>query len=192
VLNAGGERERISYVNLRTLAALNPAVLEVTGHSRYEIERVPGREDAAIRLIAQGGSVKGTPSRTDSDHTLRGTKKIVADEREVLVARGRGDGRLVIFVPEVASGVTTNMVLLHVVLHARLGADRMRRVLDGYRRRLTSLASAVIESDSTFDDQQLGEISVEALLTTPIGILADMWDATRREQLRILPWTGVA
>jgi hypothetical protein len=59
----------------------------------------------------------------------------------------------------------------------------MRRVLDGYRRRLNSLASAVIESDSTFDDQQLGEISVEALLTTPIGVLADRWDATRREQL---------
>ncbi len=185
VLNAGGERARLSYVNLRTLAALNPAVLEVVGHSRYEIERVPGREDAAIRLIEQGGSVKGTPSRTDSDHTLRGTKKIVADEREVLVARGRGDGRLVIFVPEVSSGVTTNMVLLHVVLHERLEADRMRRVLDGYRRRLSSLASAVIESDSPFDDRQLGEISVEALLTTPIGILADTWDASRREQLPV-------
>ncbi|MBV8997757.1 MAG: SIS domain-containing protein [Solirubrobacterales bacterium] len=184
VLDAGGERERLSYVNLRILAALNPAVLEVTGHSRYEIERVPGREDA-IRLIERGGSVKGTPSRTDSDHTLRGTKKIVADEREVLVARGRGDGRLVIFVPEVASGVTTNMVLLHIVLHERLGADRMRRVLDGYRQRLTSLANAVIESDNPFDDQRLGEISVEALLTTPIGILADMWDATRRERLTV-------
>lgn len=190
VLNAGGERERLSYVNLRTLAALNPAVLEVTGHSRYAIERIPGRADAGIRLIEQGGSVEGMRSRTDSDHTLRGTKRIVADEREVLVARGRGDGRLVIFVPEVAAGVTTNMVLLHVVLHERLEADRMRRVLEGYRRRLSSLASAVIESDSTFDDQQLSEISVEALLTTPIGVLADMWDTTKGERLTLAGGTG--
>src|SRR5205814_1472526 len=38
-LNAGGERERLSYVNLRTLAALDAAVLEVTGYSRYHIEK---------------------------------------------------------------------------------------------------------------------------------------------------------
>ena len=185
VLNAGCERERLSYVNLRTLAALNPAVLEVTGYSRYEIRGDPAREEAAIRLIEQAGSVKGTRSRTDTDHTLRGTKKTVADERDVLVARGRSDGRLVVFIPEVASGVTTNLVLLHVVLHDRLDADRMRRVLDGYRRRLSSLASAVIESDNIFDEQQLGDISVEALLTTPIGELADMWDVAGREPLTV-------
>jgi glucosamine--fructose-6-phosphate aminotransferase (isomerizing) len=185
VLNAGCERERLSHVNLRTLAALNPAVLAVTGYSRYEIQGDPARVEAAIRLIEQGGSVKGTRSRTDSDHALRGTKKIVAEERDVLVARGRSDGRLVVFIPEVASGVTTNMVLLHVVLHDRLEAGRMRRVLDGYRRRLSSLASAVIESDSIFDEQQLGDISVEALLTTPIGVLADMWDVGGREPLTV-------
>lgn len=178
VLRAGGERERLSYLNLRTLAALDPAILEVSGYSRYQIESDPERREASIALIDQGGSVKGARSRTDSDHTLRGHKKIVADEREVLVARGRSDGRLVIFVPEVSAGATTHMVLLHVVLHDRLEANYARRVLDGYRRRLSSLASAVIESEGAFDEQRLGDIDVETLLIAPISVLADRWDTS--------------
>lgn len=185
VLSAGGERERLSYLNLRTLAALDPAVLEVSGYSRYQIESTPDRREASITLIDQGGSVKGAPSRTDSDHTLRGHKKIVADEREVLVARGRSDGRLVIFVPEASAGVTTNMVLLHVTLHDRLEANYARRVLDGYRRRLSSLASAVIEGEGTFDEQRLGDIDVETLLTAPISVLADRWDTSRPEPVSV-------
>lgn len=178
VLSAGGERERLSYLNLQTLAALDAAVLEVTGYSRYELETDPDRQATSIRLVDQGGSVKGTRSRTDLDHTLRGHKKMVAEEREVLIARGRSDERLVVFVPEVAGGVTTNMVLLHVVLHERLEANHMRRVLDGYRRRLNALANAVIESEEAFDAHRLGDVDVETLLTKPISALADLWQVT--------------
>jgi glucosamine--fructose-6-phosphate aminotransferase (isomerizing) len=175
VLSAGAERERLSYLNLRTLAALDPAVREVTGYSRYEIEWDPERQEASITLVDQGGSVTGAGSRTESDHTLRGTKKVVAEEREVFVARGRNDGRLVIFVPEVSAGLTSNMVLLHVVLQDRLEPNHMRRLLDGYRRRLSPLMNAVIESEGTFDDQRLGDIDLETLLTEPISVLADRW-----------------
>ena len=175
ILGAGADRERLSYANLRALVALDPAVREVTGYSRYQIERDSDGVDASITLVDQGGSVKGAGSRTESDHRLRGTKKMVAEQRAVLVARGRNDGRLVVFVPEVSAGVTTNIVLLHVALHDRLGANHMRRVLDAYRRRFGSLTSAVIEREGTFDDQKLGEIDVETLLTEPISVLADRW-----------------
>jgi hypothetical protein len=35
--------------------------------------------------------------------------------------------------------------------------------------------SAVIESEGGFDDERLGEIDVEALLTEPISVLANRW-----------------
>jgi glutamine---fructose-6-phosphate transaminase (isomerizing) len=175
VLEAGGERDRLSYLNLRTLAAIDGAVAQVTGFTRYVIDRPAASGELSITTVRQGGSASGIRSRTESDHTLRGTKKVVAEQREVLVARGRGDGRLVVFVPEVASGVTTGMTLLHVILHDRLEAGRMRRVLDGYRRRLSALASAVIETEETFDEELLSRIPVDALLTQPVTVLADMW-----------------
>ncbi len=191
VIEAGGAREGLTYLNLRTLAALNLAVSEVTGYSRYQIERSPERHEASIAMVASGGSVEGAHSRTRTDPMLRGTKKLVAEEREVLIARGRGDGRLVAFVPEVTAGRTTGMVLLHIRLHERLDPKRMRRVLDGYRHRLAALTSAVIESESNFDEQRLETIGVESLLTSPINILADAWvqpDATiSRADTAVIP-----
>jgi glucosamine--fructose-6-phosphate aminotransferase (isomerizing) len=175
VLEAGGAREQLSYVNLRTLAALDAAVAEVTGYSRYRIERAGEKE--SIVVVDQGGSAAGLRSRTDVDPRLRGTKSVVASEREVLIARGRSDGRLVVFVPEVSAGITTGLLLLHVVLLDRLETRRMRRVLDGYRGRLRALASAVLESENSFEEERLAQIPVDALLTEPISILADVWSA---------------
>ena len=62
---------------------------------------------------------------------LLGTKRRVASEKEVLVARGRSDGRTVIMVPEVKGGQCTGITLLHVRFHDRLPAWAMRGVLQG-------------------------------------------------------------
>ena len=175
ILEAGADRGRLSYVNLRTLAALDLAVAEVKGFTRYRIDRVPNSQEMSIAVVDQGGEARGLRSRTESDPSLRGTKKLVAEEREVLVARGRSDGRMVVFVPEVSAGVTTGLTLLHVGLHERLDVGRTRRVLDGYRRRLTTLTSAVRETESSFDEERLARLTLDVLLTEPVSILADEW-----------------
>ena len=61
-------------------------------------------------------SAGSSRSRTADDPELRGTKRWVAVERTVLVARGRSDGRTVIIVPEVKDGEPTGLTLLHVRL----------------------------------------------------------------------------
>jgi glucosamine--fructose-6-phosphate aminotransferase (isomerizing) len=175
VLQAGAAREHLSYGNLRTLATLDGAVAEVTGFTRYRIDKRPASTDVMVTVIDQGGVSNELRSRVKRDDRLRGTKRLVADERLVLVARGRSDGRLVIFVPEVNGGVTTELTLLHVRFHDRVAAARMRRVLDGYRRRLAALSSAVTETESAFDESRLGELPVWMLLTESIDNLADLW-----------------
>ncbi|MDQ6605423.1 MAG: glucosamine-6-phosphate synthase, partial [Actinomycetota bacterium] len=175
ILEAGAARGRLSYVNLRTLAALDLAVAEVKGYTRYRIDRLPESEEMSIAVVDQGGEARGLRSRTESDPSLRGTKKLVTEEREVLVARGRSDGRMVVFVPEVSAGITTGLTLLHVGLHERLDVGRTRRVLDGYRRRLTTLTNAVRETESSFDEEQLARLPLDVLLTEPVSILADQW-----------------
>ncbi len=175
ILEAGAARGRLSYVNLRTLAALDLAVAEVKGYTRYRIDLLPDSQEMSIAVVDQGGEARGLRSRTESDPSLRGTKRLVAEEREVLVARGRSDGRMVVFVPEVSAGITTGLTLLHVALHERLDVGRTRRVLDGYRRRLTTLTNAVRETESSFDEQRLAHLPLDVLLTEPVSILADQW-----------------
>src|SRR6266540_799463 len=158
LLEAGAAREQIAYGSLRAVAELDPAVAAVTGFTRYRLS--------------------GDPS-SDGDHRLRGTKQRVAAERQVLAARGRGDGRSFVLVPQVKGDHVTGLVLLHVELRDRLPAARMRRVLEGYRGRLAELRSAVTETEPAFEESLLGELPVARLLTEPIEVLADHWSGRR-------------
>ncbi|MET0145290.1 MAG: SIS domain-containing protein [Ilumatobacteraceae bacterium] len=169
VLDAGAGRDVLSYRTLKVLADLDPAVVEVTGFTRYGID---GR---TISIVDRGGISNQLASRVDRTPVLVGTKRRVASEREVLVARGRRDGRTVIFVPEVKANTSTGITLLHVRFHERLDAATMRSVLVGYDRRYDRLVDWVTETEGDFDERLLGELPVDELLIEPISDAADHW-----------------
>jgi glucosamine--fructose-6-phosphate aminotransferase (isomerizing) len=170
VLSTGAPRDNLSYSTVRALADLSPAVAEVLGHTRY---RLDGLE--AIAVVDRGGIATRITSRTASVPSLTGSKRRVAGERRVLAARGRHDGRTVVFVPEVAAGATVGITLLHVRFEESLPAPAARSVLQGYRNRYSELRDAVTETEPAFDEDRLAEIAVVDLLTAPIGDLADHW-----------------
>jgi len=169
VLDAGAGRDVLSYRTMKVLADLDAAVAEVAGYTRY------GIDGDTISVVDRGGISRHLTSRVERNGELLGTKRRVAAEREVLVAVGRRDGRTVIFVPEVKSGETTGITLLHVVFHQRLPANEMRGVLQGYDRRYDRLVDWVTETEGAFDETLLGELSVADLLIGPISDTADHW-----------------
>jgi glucosamine--fructose-6-phosphate aminotransferase (isomerizing) len=175
VLAAGATRDGLSYRVLRTLVDLDPAVLGVTGFTRYRIDGDPDSDDARIGVVDRGGIAMQLQSRTDRNPSLRDTKATVAVEREVFVTRGRSDGRNIMIVPEVKSNQTVGLVLLHLELEDRLAPDVARGVLQGYRHRYTALRGAVTETEPSFDDAVLAEVPVVDLLVLPISTLADRW-----------------
>jgi glucosamine--fructose-6-phosphate aminotransferase (isomerizing) len=175
VLATGARRDHLAYRTLRTLAALDPAVAEVTGYTRYRIEGAPATA-ATIHVLDRGGSASGLRSRTDNDPTLRGTKRRAADSREVIVAVGRSDGRTVVIVPEIKGSQVTGIDLLHVRLTDRLPPETARQVLSGYGpNRYAAIVDAVTETSPTFDDTLLSTVPVSDLLTQPVYSLADRW-----------------
>ena len=169
-LATGAPRDSLSYSTIRALADLSPAVAEVLGHTRYRLDGLQG-----IAVVDQGGIATQITSRTASVPSLTGSKRRVAGERRVLAARGRHDGRTVVFVPEVAAGVTVGITLLHVRFEDSLPAPVARSVLQGYRNRYSELRDAVTETEPAFDEDRLAEIPAVDLLTSPIGDLADHW-----------------
>jgi glucosamine--fructose-6-phosphate aminotransferase (isomerizing) len=175
VLAAGTTRDRIGYKALRTLAELDPAVVEVTGFSRYQVEGDVAAGTASITRVDSGGIAAGLASRTDSDRTLKGTKRRAAFEREVTVSRGARDGRTIVIVPEVKDGSVTGITLVHVQFHDRLDAAVTRRVLTGYRNRYNALVDAVTETESSFRDEVLAETDLVDLLVEPVYVLARRW-----------------
>jgi len=172
-MTAGAPRDRLSYRALRTLVALEPAVIDVIGYTRYRIEG-DVETDATIQVLDRGGIARDIPSRTDSNPVLRGTKHRAAFEREVTVGRGR-DGRTVIHIPEVKDAQTTGLTLLHCRFHDLLDAGAMRGVMQGYRGRYGALKDAVTETEPSFRDDLLGDVDVVGLLTQPVYVLAEHW-----------------
>jgi len=176
LLAAGAGRDRLAYRTLKVLADLDPAVDAVVGYTRYAIEGDPaGASGATITIVDRGGLSRDVTSRVERNSQLLGTKRRVASEKEVLVARGRSDGRTVIFVPEVKGGTCTGITLLHVRFHERLAAATMRGVLQGYDRRYDRLVDWVTETEGTFRDDLLADLSVADLLILPISDAADHW-----------------
>ncbi len=175
VLAAGAPRERLGYTTLRSLAALDPAVESVVGFTRYAIEGDPADGTATIEIVDRGGVSLSVPSRVDRNPQLQGTKRRVAMERELLVARGRSDGRTVLMVPEVKGSQCTGITLVHAVFAERLPAPVARAVLQGWDRRYDRLVDWVTETEGGFRDDLLAEIPVIDLLTVPVSDLAELW-----------------
>jgi glucosamine--fructose-6-phosphate aminotransferase (isomerizing) len=175
VLAAGAPRDGLSYRALRTLVDLDPAVLEVTGYTRYRIEGDLERDRATLDVVDKGGLARGLVSRAESDPELRGTKHRVATQREVTAVRGRRDGRTLVIVPEVKHNETIGLTLLHVRFAEHLAPESMRAVLQGYQGRYGALKDAVTETEPTFDDGLLATIPVVDLLTEPVYVLAERW-----------------
>lgn len=175
LMAAGTPRDRLSYQNLRTLASLDPAVASVLGHIRYGIEGSAEDDDAQLVIVDRGGVAAELPSRVDRDPSLRGSKHLVAVERQILVTRGRRDGRLIAIVPEIKDKQAVGITLLHLQLEESLDANVARGVLQGYRNRYSGLRDFVTETEPTFREDLLGTVPVPDLLVLPITQLAEHW-----------------
>jgi glucosamine--fructose-6-phosphate aminotransferase (isomerizing) len=175
VLAAGASRDALSYRTLRTLVALDPAVEQVVGFTRYRIEGDLDGDAASVHVVDRGGISVDLRSRTDTDPRLVGTKHRVATQREVTVGRGRHDGRTFVIVPELKDNETVGLTLLHARFVPNLTAAVARTVLQGYQGRYGALRDAVTETVPAFDDSVLAGIDLVDLLTQPVYVLADRW-----------------
>ncbi len=169
VMSRGAGRDVVSYRSLKVLAALDVAVAAVIGATRYSIV------GDVVSVIDRDGVAVDLSSRVDNDPVLSGTKRYVAEQKEVLVARGRRDGRTVILVPETKAGVCNGITLLHVDFHEHISVDDARTCLQGYDNRYERLVDWVTETEGSFDESKLSEVLVADLLISPISESANHW-----------------
>jgi len=175
VLEAGAPRDGLSYRVLKVVASLDPAVAKVVGFTRYRIDGDPSTDHLTVSIVDKGGVAREITSSVEHGGRLVGTKHRVVSEGNVLVARGRRDGRTVVFVPETKGSRVVGLTLLHVVFHDRLPSATMKSILQGYDNRYERLKDWVMETEGTFREDRLGEMSVADLLILPISDAADMW-----------------
>ncbi|HVS16065.1 MAG TPA: SIS domain-containing protein [Thermoanaerobaculia bacterium] len=175
LLDTGVDRAALAYADLRALSTLDGVVERVTGYTRYRLEGDPHADDCLVRVVGSGGIARDLPSRTRANPLLKGTKRRVAIERRLLVARGQSDGRTFVLLPEVEGGRVRGLALIHVQLADCADAATLRAVLGGYRDRYSELRDAVMETESRFSDELLARTPVVDLLTRPAEEIALRW-----------------
>ena len=175
MLEAGTPRERISYKNLRYLAALDATIKSISGFIRYAVEGDVQSSTAQVHVIDRGGIAYDLISRTDRDPKLKGSKHLVASQQEVTITRGRHDQRIIILVPEIKDKETVGITLLHVELESHLSEQAARHVMEGYKDRFTAISDYVTETEPTFRADILASIPVADLLIAPIEELLSYW-----------------
>ena len=175
VLAAGAPRDRLGYRALRTLVALDPAVDDVIGFTRYRIDGDATADQAIIAVVDRGGIGRDLPSRTERNPPAGHEAPRRGRARGAWSARGRSDGRTLVFVPEVKGSRRTGITLLHVRCLDRLARRRRLAACSRATRRYGALVDAVTETEPTFRDDLLGSIDVVDLLTESIQRLADRW-----------------
>ena len=154
VLAAGAARDALSYRALRTLVALDPAVEQVTGFTRYRIEGDLDADDATIHVVDRGGISVDLRSRTDDDPAPAWVRS--TGSRRSARSRWRAAGATaarVVIVPEVKDNETVGLTLLH----ARFADAAPRRRRAHACSRATRVATARCATRSprpspTFDD----------------------------------------
>ena len=175
VIKSGIPREGISYQNLRNLASLDMAVESTLGFIRYSIEGNPKEDNSQLHVLEKGGIARDLTSRTERDPKLRGSKHLVALQQDVMITRGRHDGRTIIVIPEVKDKQSVGLTLIHVQLREYLPEQAARQVLEGYKQKYTRISDYITETEPTFRSDILATIKVEDLLLKPVENLAEFW-----------------
>ena len=161
-------RDRLTYKTLRTLADLDPAVAEVTGWIRYELDGDPEDGEVPVAVVDRGGIALDIPSRTERGRRLRGTKHTVALERQVFVTRGREDGRTIVIVPETKDDRATGITLLHVRFHDHLAVARRPRRAPGLPQPLGGAARRGARDRADLPRRPARRVPTADLLVAPI------------------------
>ena len=175
LIDAGLERDTLTFGVIRILLALDEMVGNITGHTRYAIDSTSDKSQQTINVVEQVGSAKNLVSRVNSNHGLRGTKSLVAREQTVWVAKGKSDGRNVILIPEIKRSHCVGITILHIEINDNLDLSARKNILEGYKQKLFAIRDSVTETEETFDELKLLDTDIMELLTEPVAILSQLW-----------------
>jgi glucosamine--fructose-6-phosphate aminotransferase (isomerizing) len=115
-------------------------------------------------------------SRVEQSNLLMGAKKTIVGTGHVYVGRGKTDGAPIMIVPLLGDGAgVKNLLLVHILYNESLSLPEKIDVL-GYR--FNDLRNLINEYNLPWDDRYLSSISLEALFSEPVEIIAGQIKST--------------
>jgi glucosamine--fructose-6-phosphate aminotransferase (isomerizing) len=161
----GFETGQLSTANVVVLRRLQEVVGAINGTTLYRIAglNLLGKpvDTSTIALEHKAGSSALLPSRVESDTRLRGTKRIIVQNGNVFIGKGRRDQRSILVIPLMSTATTIDyLLLLHVGFRPDVALDKKVAALGGKYQHIRHL---VEETRFTWHDDYLNRLEMEEL-----------------------------
>lgn len=155
--------------NIIVLKNLQKIVEGIEGAILYRIDglNVLGEptEKTSIEIIRKDGVLKPIPSRVETDHLLKGTKRIIVQEGNVYIGIGRKDDRSIIVIPIISTSsdmpnIIENILLLNISFKENVPLSVKIKALGGKYEKIKNI---VQENSVKWNDGYLELVEMKAL-----------------------------
>ena len=161
----GFGKNQLTTNNIVVLRRLQEVVREVKGTTLYRIGglNILGEpvEDSTIHVIKKEGSSGRLVSRVETDHRLRGSKRIIVKNGNVFIGRGKRDNRSILAVPVISDGTKIDYLLLFNVGFKKQVA--LEKKVDALGEKYHHIRNLVEETSLAWQDDYLDLLEIETL-----------------------------
>jgi glucosamine--fructose-6-phosphate aminotransferase (isomerizing) len=176
----GVSLRRLTGKNILAIRNVQPAISAIRGYTLYAINNLDKEgnpQDASTITIRQrGGIAQQMKSRVEKSSLLMGAKKTMVSTGHVYLGRGKTDGAPIMIVPLLGEGMgVRNLLLIHILFNESLSLPEKIDVL-GYR--FNDIHNLINEYNLPWNDRYLESISLEALFSEPVEIIAGQIKST--------------
>jgi glucosamine--fructose-6-phosphate aminotransferase (isomerizing) len=148
---------------------LQPVVRRINGSILYRIGNLdplgePGKA-STIEVLRKRGILAEMPSRVETDHILKGTKKIIVARSNVYIGKGRKDDRSIIVIPAISSNPDESnridrLLLLNIGFQENTPLGAKIKALGGKYEHIKNI---VQENNIPWDDALLETVAMDEL-----------------------------
>jgi glucosamine--fructose-6-phosphate aminotransferase (isomerizing) len=160
---------QLTISNIMVLRNLQKIIAGVSGMTLYRITGInllgEPTDETRIEVVKKEGTSAAIASRSESDNTLKGTKRIIARQGNVYIGKGRKDDRSLLIIPFISTdpnrpNTIEHLMLLEVTFKEKVDLSTRVRALGGKYEHIKSL---VQENNVQWEDEYLERVEMPEL-----------------------------
>ncbi len=172
--------DHLTLTNVMVLRNIQKILSGIKGMTLYRVSGVnllgEPTDDTTITVLEKQGTSASIPSRSETDHTLKGSKRIIVRQGNIFLGKGRKDDRPVIIIPVISGDPAHPNMIEHLLLLEvafKTGVDLATRVkaLGGKHEHIKNI---VQENSITWKDEHLDMIPMDELFGRSAEKVAEM------------------
>ena len=160
---------QLSISNIMVLRNLQKIIAGIKGLTLYHVSGInllgEPTDDTRIGIIKKEGTSAAIPSRSETDKTLKGTKKIIVRQGNVYIGKGRKDHRSLLIIPIISTdpnrpNTIEHLMLLEIAFKEQVDLPTKVKALGGKHEHIKNL---VQENNVKWQDEFLELIDMTEL-----------------------------